>query len=445
MLKLRTLLIAALCASVVTFSPTPHEVRADPAPDAASLEEAKKHFADGQKLFDAGDMKGAVEEFKEAYKLTKNPLLLYNIGYVYDKLDDASLSLHYYEKFLTDAPESPKTHEHRVEVEGRVAELRRANKGDSQGGPEGGSPDVAPVPDATGKHPVDQGPPVTGLVHEVIDEAPPGRPVDVVVQVPINQGWAATLYFRGGGEDVFSAIAMKPHYSELVGRIPAGAVKGTSVHYYVEAKDRKGKIVGSSGKSGSPNIIYLDPNAPPHFFADGTESVVTTPSDSETPGGGNQSGEESPLAPQQPRTPGSTTADTSAHSKLFYPKWIASGGAVVFLGAGLIFYLQAKSYSNTLEGEAEASTVGDGCAMPPCRAYTGSRKDLESTGQRYQTLSNVGLVLGGVSLVTAGVLWYLDMKHETSHPNKVAPDQPRVTAAPVVGEGFVGGAALVTF
>ncbi len=444
MLK-RTLLIAALSASVVTFSPTSRQVwAADPAPDAASLEEAKKHFAAGQKAFDGGDLKGAVEEFKESYKLSKNALLLYNIGFVYDKLDDSAMAIHYYEKYIIDAPDNPKTHERHLEVEGRIIQLKRnAKNGESPTAGEPAATEPTPAPTGKGKKPAPEAAPVTGFVHEAIDEAPPGRPVDIVVQVPQNSGWTATLFFRGAGEETFSAIVMKPHYSELVGRIPAGAMKGTSVHYYVEAKDGGGKLVGNSGKAGSPNIIYLDANAKPHFFADDSEAAPIAS------GPGKVDAEESPLGGGENPIIGNNNnqhangpADTGK-SNLGVYKWTATGGAVVFLGVGMAFYFTAKSYSSTLEGEASASSSE--CPTPPCRAYTQNRKDLESTGQRFQTFSRVGMVLGGAAAITAGVLWYMDSKHDSAPAKGKEAPSPRVTAAPFIGDGVFGGAAQVTF
>src|SRR5215475_5375102 len=115
----RSLLLAALLVSV--------SAAADPPPpDAAAVAEARKHFAAGEKLFDAGDLRGAVEELKEAYRLSKNPLLLYNIGVVYERLGDTALALHYFDKFIDDQPATEKTHDRLVEAGRRAAELRKA-------------------------------------------------------------------------------------------------------------------------------------------------------------------------------------------------------------------------------------------------------------------------------------------------------------------------------
>src|ERR1700735_3447655 len=46
-------------------------------------QEARDRFDRGLKLFNDGDNPGALAEFKRAYELIPNPLVLYNIGLVY--------------------------------------------------------------------------------------------------------------------------------------------------------------------------------------------------------------------------------------------------------------------------------------------------------------------------------------------------------------------------
>lgn len=429
----RTFLAAALCATVVGLSPTglPRRAAAQPEtaptsqPDAAAIDEAKKRYANGQKLYEAGEFKAAVDEFKEAYRLTKNPLLLYNIGFVYDRMDDTSLALHYYNKFLADAAEGPKTHDRRVEVDGRVTALKKA----------AGVENVKPPTNTETPTQPDKKPGVTAFTHETVDEAPPGLPLDLGAQVPAGSGLTVTLFFRGGGEDLFKGVPMKPRLQDLIGRIPAAVMQGTSIHYYIEAKDAAGKTVAGSGKASVPNIVYLNPQAKPHYYLDPTGDTMVTTTNPELP---------PQLQPiKGPTQPGTT--DTGPSKGLTYAKWATTGGALVFLGAGIAFYLSASSYATTIEGEAFASSHE--CPTPPCRAYSDARKDLESTGQSFSTLSRVSLVLGGASLVAAGVFWYMDFKRESAAtPGKAAAPAPaRVTAVPVVGDGLIGGAAVVTF
>src|SRR6185295_1351887 len=85
---------------------------------------AQKAFAAGKKLYDAGDKKGAVEKFKEAYRVSRNPLLLYNIGLVYDEIGDKMLALHYYALFIDKAKTFPKAAENRKLAGDRIVAIK---------------------------------------------------------------------------------------------------------------------------------------------------------------------------------------------------------------------------------------------------------------------------------------------------------------------------------
>jgi len=57
---------------------------AQPAADEATREDAREHFDRGLRLFNEGDNSGALAEFQQAYQLIPHPLVLYNIGLVYE-------------------------------------------------------------------------------------------------------------------------------------------------------------------------------------------------------------------------------------------------------------------------------------------------------------------------------------------------------------------------
>jgi hypothetical protein len=78
--RIRTLVLASLLVAV------PAAARAQTplaAPSAAARQEAAERFDRGVKLFNQGDNSGALVEFKRAFELTADPLLLFNIGLVY--------------------------------------------------------------------------------------------------------------------------------------------------------------------------------------------------------------------------------------------------------------------------------------------------------------------------------------------------------------------------
>jgi hypothetical protein len=67
--------LAALPATARAQAPAP--------PSTAARQEAAERFDRGVRLFNQGDNAGALVEFKRAYELTSDPLLLFNIGLVY--------------------------------------------------------------------------------------------------------------------------------------------------------------------------------------------------------------------------------------------------------------------------------------------------------------------------------------------------------------------------
>lgn len=59
------------------------------APSEAARAEARERFDRGLRLFNAGDNAGALVEFRRAYDLVQNPVVLYNIGLVYAQMGRA--------------------------------------------------------------------------------------------------------------------------------------------------------------------------------------------------------------------------------------------------------------------------------------------------------------------------------------------------------------------
>ncbi len=80
----RTCLAQPAAASAAPAAPPPP---APPEPTTAARTEAADRFDRGLRLFNAGDPAAALAEFKRAYALIPNPIVLYNIGLVYARLD----------------------------------------------------------------------------------------------------------------------------------------------------------------------------------------------------------------------------------------------------------------------------------------------------------------------------------------------------------------------
>src|SRR5438067_1903920 len=102
---------------------------------------------------------------------------------------------------------------------------------------------------------------------DVVDAAPPGTPLDVRVSMPIMKGVKVYVFYRAAGESDFQQVLMKRHGVEKVGRIPGDAMQGNAMQYYIEARDPQGAVVQSSGSQSSPNIVMIDPSAPPQMVA----------------------------------------------------------------------------------------------------------------------------------------------------------------------------------
>ena len=122
----RSIFLFMLSVGFATFAYSNANVAfADDAPPTKEqLEQAKKAFGEGKALFDEGKLPEAIEKFKESYRLSKNPVLLYNIGFTLDQAGQKDKALFYYRKFLADAP---KAASQRKEVEKRVAVIEKEN------------------------------------------------------------------------------------------------------------------------------------------------------------------------------------------------------------------------------------------------------------------------------------------------------------------------------
>lgn len=425
---------AAVAALFVLIAAPPGAAaqRVADAPSEADLEQARQHFMKGRELFEAKDFTGAIDAFKESYRLSRNPLLLYNIGFTLDELGDRNMALFYYKKFLADAPPDAQNRDLVVQ---RVRALEREAEADTMfsGGGEGTD---ASTGAATPSHE-----PVTEFMHNIIEESPPGKPIDVTCFVPDGAGWQVTVSYRAAGEARFTSIDMRQRYNELVGRIPAAVTSGaTTVQYYVEARDRTGKVVARSGMSTSPNLIVLTETATPRYYPDLTD-------DPDRVGAGGAAGT-TPRARSRRSTGDGSFTDTES-SKFQYTKWGATGGAAALLGLSVTFYFIAADASSSLEGEAVRSTNLDECArLPsqsptfPCFTYDVRKKDLESKGRRYQTMSNVTLALGIASAAAAAGLWYWEIREQNKEEGAGGGG---ISAAPVISPDFVGGAAAVRF
>src|SRR5664279_191280 len=199
-----------------------------------------------------------------------------------EELGGKDLALLYYRQFLTDAPANADQRATAVE---RVKVLEKEQLAKQPEPPKPARNAIKPEGTYS----------ATDFEHQVVEEAPPNQPLDLTASVPSDSGFKVTLFYRAAGEGEFTAQPMKWRYKELVGRIPAARMTGTTVQYYVEVRDTAGNVVTRAGKSITPNLISIDANAKPKFYPDLTDDTATNAK----PDGSSNPEDEDPLHPHK--------------------------------------------------------------------------------------------------------------------------------------------------
>src|SRR5262249_14457042 len=83
------------------------------------VEAARKHFEEGSAAFSLGEFTRAIDEYRAAYKLKRDPVFLYNIAQAYRLAGDLSQALFFYKSYLSNLSRAP----NRDEVEDRIRTL----------------------------------------------------------------------------------------------------------------------------------------------------------------------------------------------------------------------------------------------------------------------------------------------------------------------------------
>jgi hypothetical protein len=443
----------AIVLALIALAPVP-ALADEPPPTPEQIEAAKKAFGEGKKLHEQGKHAEAIEKFKESYRLSKNPLLLYNIGFTMDEAKESDMALFYYRKFLKEAP---------ADAEQRPSVTERVKVLEQQFNPNPTPPDQVKTtpgkPEGPGpRQPVVIKPPgtysATDFEHQTIETAPPAKPLDISAFVPEDSGFTVTLFFRTAGEGKYASKPMKWRYKELVARIPAPKMIGTAVQYYIEVKDTAGAVVTRSGKSTSPNLVNLEAGATPRFYPDLTDegdaissTEIRNRDDSDDPLNRNKPPTDDldprPLPDGPPPPPGNGFMDVGS-TKFTYSKWGSTGVAGALVGLSVVFYIQAGRYAGFLEDDFSD------CGPPvPCRMYDQYAVDLAKTGERYQLMSRISLGVGVAASAVAGYFWFQEYRAKKRGELKLSARKAPATpaswgVAPVLGGadgGFLGATA----
>jgi tetratricopeptide (TPR) repeat protein len=172
--------------------------------DAEKKQKAKEHYEIGTRFFDVGKYGDAVKEYEEAYLLTGDPKLLYNIGQAYRLWDHSEEALRVYKNYLRQRPDA----ENRADVEKKIADLERLIEDRRRGvGPQ--PAEVTPPPPLVGQPPPPvsppalpppvaggEPPPVGGLAAETPPAAPP----------PARRTWLTYSLLGVGGAGLLTAV-----------------------------------------------------------------------------------------------------------------------------------------------------------------------------------------------------------------------------------------------
>ncbi len=98
-----------------------------------------------------------------------------------------------------------------------------------------------------------------GLAHVPLESAKRGFPIPVKVEPGIDiQAHKVFLFYRPAGKVKYQSSAMTKRGTIFRGAIPPTLTKGRYVHYYIEAKDKRGRLAGSFGSARSPTVIIIN-------------------------------------------------------------------------------------------------------------------------------------------------------------------------------------------
>ncbi|HVK85828.1 MAG TPA: tetratricopeptide repeat protein, partial [Kofleriaceae bacterium] len=137
----------------------------------------------------------------------------------------------------------------------KLLDEARASAGSSGGSSGSGS---TPTPPDAGGDAIDCGA-VKGLQHTIIDTAPAGASlaIEALVGGDVSPSKVAVLFRAEGATDFTEVKLKKDGDCKFTGAIPASAMKGSLVHYYVAAFNDINKPIAAKGSAGAPNLIEI--------------------------------------------------------------------------------------------------------------------------------------------------------------------------------------------
>lgn len=141
---------------------------------------AKAHFSRGTRLYEVGEYRQALDEFKSAHLAKPDPAFLYNIAQCHRQLGDLEQAATMYRRYLSASPNA----KNRTEVEKRIDEI----EADLAAGKQKNASDPARVPPPQPVSP----PPV--VPPPILEVQPAGATPASVVQVPAEPNPTRSIF-----------------------------------------------------------------------------------------------------------------------------------------------------------------------------------------------------------------------------------------------------------
>jgi hypothetical protein len=127
---------------------------------------------------------------------------------------------------------------------------------------------------------------IHGLQHATIEGARRGvaQPIDVAIGGDLSPARVVVMYRAEGAIDFTEIRLARQAGCHYAGTIPAAAMHGALVHYYIAAYDANNRVLAAKGSSGAPSILELGAaGAPRHDPEDPIAGPAEAPVDRPTP------------------------------------------------------------------------------------------------------------------------------------------------------------------
>lgn len=378
-------------------------VVASPALADQALDKAKAHYAAGVEHFKAQRYDQAIKELEAAYALKPIPKFLVDLAKTHLKKGDKAAALKNARQFLRQArvndPDRPTVEQMAKDLEAEVgkegAEVEVPQPVEVPGVEIEEDDTVVAATTTKKKKPTRARRNVGDIIHTPVDEAKVARNIPIVAELPNTiEATRVVTFYRDAGRGRYVELPLEQQGYAFIGEIPGSGVLSSSLQYYIEAYDAGGKVLASSGNIYSPHIVVVE--------------------------GGRRPRPEEPEGPPPPK----------------YRKWTwalgISGG--VFAALAVTFTFLARDRQSAIESAVDQSQQEKKEGAPLLQWDYRDLRDNESQGKKFANFGKLFTILGGVTLVGAGTLWYLDYRRTKKY---VADESPmtRIRITPVGIEG----------